>query len=119
MIIEAVEEAWRIFTRMNSYATFRISETLRVLLFVGGTILVLGFFPVTPVMIVLLAILNDIPIMTIAWDNASTPKQPARWDMPRVLTLAGMLAVTGVAGHFTIYLTRHEGWPWQRPDSCG
>ncbi|WP_404361778.1 plasma-membrane proton-efflux P-type ATPase [Marinobacter sp.] len=146
VIIQAVEEARRIFTRMNSYAIFRIGETLRVLLFVGGTILVLGFFPVTPIMIVLLAILNDIPIMTIAWDNASTPKQPVRWDMPRVLALAGMLAVTGVigsfvllwyinthmdishgelqtalflkllvAGHFMIYITRNEGWLWQRP----
>lgn len=146
VIIEAVEEARRIFMRMNSYAIFRISESLRVLLFVGGTILVLGFFPVTPIMIVLLAILNDIPIMTIAWDNASVSRQPARWEMRKVMVLAGVLGITGVigsflllwylesqmnishgqlqtvlflkllvAGHFTIYITRSEGWIWQPP----
>lgn len=146
VIIQAVEQARKIFERMVSYSTFRIAETMRVLLFVSITILVYGFFPVTPIMIVLLAILNDIPIMTIAWDNAPASRRPVRWNMPRVLTIASVLSVTGVlgtfillwyiqnrmnvsmaelqtamflkllvAGHFTIYLTRNERWPWSRP----
>ncbi len=45
-IIEAVKESWRIFQRMNSYATYRIAETLRVLFFMTLAILVFNFYPV-------------------------------------------------------------------------
>ena len=103
VITHAVEEARRIFERMTSYATFRITETMRVLLFIGIAILALGHYPVTPIMIVLLAILNDIPIMLIAWDNAPTARHPVRWDMPRVLTIASVLSVTGVISSFLLF----------------
>ncbi len=108
VITRAIEEARRIFERMTSYATFRITESLRVLLFVAASVLIAGFYPVTPIMIVLLAILNDIPIMTIAWDNAATADHPVRWDMRRVLTIASVLAVTGVISSFVLfYIFRH------------
>ena len=35
VIIDAIKESRRIFQRMNSYAIYRIAETLRVLLFVS------------------------------------------------------------------------------------
>ncbi|MGD8430894.1 MAG: plasma-membrane proton-efflux P-type ATPase, partial [Ectothiorhodospiraceae bacterium] len=59
VITGAIEEARRIFERMNSYATYRIAETIRVLLFMTLSILVFNFYPVTAVMIILLALLND------------------------------------------------------------
>ena len=81
VIATAIEEARRIFERMTCYATYRIAETMRVLLFMTATIIVFNFYPVTAVMIVLLAILNDIPIMMIAYDNAPWRRKPVRWDM--------------------------------------
>jgi len=103
VITQAVEEARRIFGRMTSYATFRIAETIRVLLFMTLSILVFNFYPVTAVMIVLLAILNDFPIMTIAYDNVSVAPQPVRWDMPRVLALATVLGLLGLASTFVLF----------------
>ncbi len=103
VITRAVEEARRIFERMTSYATFRIAETIRVLLFMSLSIIVFGFYPVTAVMIVLLAILNDFPIMMIAYDNARVAPRPVRWDMRRVLTLSTVLGVTGVVASFTLF----------------
>jgi H+-transporting ATPase len=100
VIINAIEEARRIFERMTSYSTFRIIETVRVLLFVTGSILVYNFYPLTPIMIVLLAILNDIPIMLIAYDNVPTAKEPVRWDMRRVLTIASVMGIGGVISSF-------------------
>ena len=70
VIATAIEEARRIFERMNSYAIYRIAETTRVLLFMTASILIFNFYPVTAVMIVLLALFNDVPIMMIADDNA-------------------------------------------------
>ncbi|OSQ31802.1 plasma-membrane proton-efflux P-type ATPase [Thalassospira sp. MCCC 1A03138] len=146
VITSAIEESRRIFGRMNSYATFRISETIRVLLFMTISILVFDFYPVTAIMIVLLALLNDFPIMMIAYDNADVAPQPIRWNMVNTLTMACVLGGIGVvssfgvlwiadvwlhlppdevqvlvflkllvAGHLTIYLTRHKGFFWQKP----
>jgi len=103
VITTAVEEARRIFERMTSYATFRIAETIRVLLFMTLSILVFDFYPVTAVMIVLLAILNDFPILMIAYDNVRVAADPVRWNMSRVLTIASVLGVIGVFESFLLF----------------
>ncbi|KTD66903.1 magnesium-transporting ATPase, P-type [Legionella steelei] len=103
VITRAVEEARKIFERMNSYATFRIAETIRVLLFISASIVVFNFYPVTAVMIVLLAILNDFPIMMIAYDNVPVARYPVRWNMHRVLIISTALGITGVISTFILF----------------
>jgi H+-transporting ATPase len=103
VITHAIAESRRIFERMSSYATFRIAETIRVLLFMTLSIIVFNFYPVTAVMIVLLAILNDLPIMMIAFDNAPTAEKPVRWNMARVLTVASALGVSGLVASFLLF----------------
>jgi H+-transporting ATPase len=102
VIATGIEEARRIFERMNSYATYRIAETIRVLLFMTLSILAFQFYPVTAVMIVLLALLNDFPIMMIAYDNVRVAPRPVRWRMHRVLTIAAILGVAGVLETFLL-----------------
>ncbi|MEJ2723049.1 MAG: plasma-membrane proton-efflux P-type ATPase [Deltaproteobacteria bacterium] len=104
VIIKAIEEARRIFERMNSYAVYRITETIRVLFFVVLTMLIFDFYPVTTILIILLALLNDIPIMVIAYDNTWLDPQPVRWNMRRVLTISTTLGLVGVAETFGIML---------------
>jgi H+-transporting ATPase len=103
VIARAIEEARRIFERMTGYATFRIAETVRVLLFMTLSILVFDFYPVTAVMIVLLAMFNDVPIMMIAYDNVTVAERPVRWDMHRVLTMSVFLGVLGVIASFGLF----------------
>ena len=103
VITTAIREARRIFERMTSYGTYRIAETIRLILFMTASILIYNFYPVTTIMIVLLALLNDIPIMMIAYDNAPVAKDPVRWDMPRVLTIASALGLYGVFESFVLY----------------
>jgi len=88
---------------MTAYSVFRIAETVRVLLFMTLSILVFDFYPVTAVMIVLLAILNDVPIMMIAYDNVTVAPKPVRWDMARVLTMSAVLGVLGVVASFGLF----------------
>ena len=85
VIIDAIKESRKIFQRMNSYALYRIAETIRVLLFMTLSILVFNFYPVTAVMIVLLALLNDGPILAIAYDRVRYSNQPEAWNMRLVL----------------------------------
>ena len=103
VITTAIEEARRIFERMNSYAIYRIAETMRLLLFMTASILIFNFYPVTAIMVVLLALLNDLPIMMIAYDNAPIAPAPVRWDMTRVLTIATVLGVYGVIESFGMF----------------
>ncbi|MCI4678375.1 hypothetical protein K9U39_08310 [Rhodoblastus acidophilus] len=104
VITRAIEEARQIFERMTGYAIYRIAETSRILLFMTVSILVFNFYPVTAIMVVLLALLNDLPIMMIAYDNAPIAEKPVRWNMTRVLTVASVLGIYGVFGSFGLYL---------------
>ncbi len=103
VIVYAIEEARQIFARMKSYAIFRIAETIRVILFMALAIMVFDFYPVTAVMIIVLALLNDIPILAIAYDNTSVDPRPVRWDMGEVLTVATVLGLLGVASSFLLF----------------
>ena len=103
VIIDAIKESRKIFQRMNSYAIYRIAETMRVLLFMTLSILVFNFYPVTAAMIVLLALLNDGAILSIAFDRATFDDKPEKWNMPYVLGLASVLGVIGVVASFGLF----------------
>src|SRR5664279_2228059 len=103
VVIDAMKESRRIFQRMNSYAIYRIAETLRVLLFMTLAILVFNFYPVTAVMIVMLALLNDGAILSIAYDNVHYKDQPEAWNMRVVLGIATVLGIIGVVSAFGLF----------------
>ena len=103
VIIDAIKESRRIFQRMNSYAIYRIAETLRVLLFMTLAILVFNFYPLTAVMIVMLALLNDGAILSIAYDNVHYKDKPEAWNMRMVLGISTVLGVIGVVSAFGLF----------------
>ncbi len=149
VINEAIRQARITFERMKSYATFRIAETIRIILFMTFSIVVFNFYPITASMIILLALLNDIPILAIAYDNTRVDQHPVRWKMSELLTVSSVLGISGVissfllfyylqehgfnediirtllflkliiAGHSTIYVTRISDWFWKRPYPSG
>ena len=103
VIIDAIKESRKIFQRMNSYAIYRIAETLRVLLFMTLSILIFNFYPVTAVMIVMLALLNDGAILSIAYDNVHYKDQPEAWNMRMVLGIATVLGLVGPIAAFGLF----------------
>jgi H+-transporting ATPase len=103
VIIDAIKESRRIFQRMNSYAIYRIAETLRVLFFMTLAILVFNFYPLTAVMIVMLALLNDGAILSIAYDNVHYKDKPEAWNMRLVLGVSTVLGVLGVVAAFGLF----------------
>ncbi|WP_321325301.1 plasma-membrane proton-efflux P-type ATPase [Thiomicrorhabdus sp.] len=145
VINNAIDQARITFERMKSYATFRVAESIRIILFMALSILLFNFYPITTLMIILLALLNDIPILAIAYDNTKISKRPVKWNLSSLLTVSSVLGVAGVissfmlyfflreqglseeliqsllflkliiAGHSTIYVTRTEDWFWKSP----
>jgi H+-transporting ATPase len=115
VIINAIEEARCIFMRMLSYTIYRIAMTFDIMLFVVLTMILFptvggqSYVPLTAFMIVLLALLDDIPIMTIAYDNTIIPEKPVRWQMGWVLSISTILGVMAVVQTFGLFLI---GYHW-------
>ncbi len=103
VIIDAIKESRRIFQRMNSYAMYRIAETLRVLVFMTLAILIFNFYPLTAIMIVMLALLNDGAILSIAYDNVGYRNVPEAWNMRLVLGIATVLGLVGPIASFGLF----------------
>ena len=117
VIITAIELARRIFERIMSYTIYRIAMTIDIMFVVVLSTLFLDFRPLTAIMIIALALLDDIPIMTIAYDNTRLDEKPVRWHMPRVLTTSMVLGLLSVAESFGILLI---GLAWMhQPDLQG
>jgi H+-transporting ATPase len=142
VIVDAIKESRKIFQKMQNYAVYRIAETIRVLFFIALSIIVFNFYPVTATMIILLALLNDIPILSIAYDNVVYSEKPEKWELERLLVVSTILGIVGlissfvlffiansmisdhevirtfmflklaVAGHLTIFVTRTRGPFW-------
>ncbi len=110
VIIKAIEIARQIFGRMEAYTIYRIAETIRVVFFMALSIMIFQFYPVTALMIILLALLNDIPILSIAYDNAKIAPKPVRWDMYEIIIMAFWLGIAGVISSFTLYVLLEEYW---------
>lgn len=103
IIVNAVKDSRRIFHRMTSYATYRIAETIRILIFMTLSIIIFDFYPITTIMIIILALLNDGPIMMIAYDNAKFSDTPTRWNMEYVLVFGALLGLLGVFSSFLLF----------------
>jgi H+-transporting ATPase len=115
VIIDAIKESRRIFQRMNSYAIYRIAETLRVLFFMTLAILVFNFYPLTAVMIVMLALLNDGAILSIAYDNVHYKDKPEAWNMRLVLGVSTVLGIIGVVAAFGLFYLGERVFKLDRP----
>ncbi|MEM8631680.1 MAG: plasma-membrane proton-efflux P-type ATPase [Pseudomonadota bacterium] len=103
-IIDAIEEARRIFERIMNYIVYRVAMTLDIMFVVVLATILFGFSPLTPIMIIMLALLDDVPIMTIAYDNTFLPKKPVRWDMRRILVGASLMGLLSIVQTFGLLL---------------
>ncbi len=98
----AVRESRQIFERMKGYATFRIAETIRIIVFMSLAIIVFNIYPITATMIIILALLNDIPILAIAYDNTKIRKHPMTWNMKEMFSISSVLGLAGVVSSFLL-----------------
>jgi H+-transporting ATPase len=108
VIVDAIKGARVTFERMKSYSVYRIAETIRVILFMTASIVVFNFYPVTAIMIIILAFLNDIPILAIAYDRTKIDDHPVKWNMVETLTVSTVLGVLGVIASFGIFYIAEE-----------
>ncbi len=96
VISTAIIEARKIFARLYGYSVYRISESLRLIV----TILILGLiyqaYPLTPIQLILLAIFNDIPIVSLAFDRVAVATQPASIKVKERFITSLLFGLVGV-----------------------
>jgi H+-transporting ATPase len=103
-IVNAIVESRKIFERITSYIYYRIAMTIDIMFVVVLASVLFGFQPLTAIMIVALALLDDIPIMTIAYDNVSVAPRPVRWDMHRIISFSSIMGLMALIQSFGLVL---------------
>ena len=110
VIVDGFQIARQIFGRMQAYTVYRIAETIRVIGFMGLSIIFFQIYPVTAIMIIILALLNDIPILSVAYDRVRTSPKPVRWDMYEINVMSFYLGTAGVISSFLILFLLLNYW---------
>ena len=101
-VVKAIQNSRQIFERMLSYTTYRIAMTINIMFFVVAATLFYQFEPLTAIAIILLALLDDIPIMAIAYDNTLINPKPAKFNMTELLITSSVLGFLGVCLTFVM-----------------
>ena len=114
VIKDAIIEARKIFARLYNYSVYRISESFRLIVTVAVIGVIFGTYPLTPVMIILIALLNDVPIISLAYDRVPVSLAPARINVRQRLTLSTLFGLTGVINSLLLlwisYYFLHLPW---------
>lgn len=118
VINSAIDEARRIFARISSYTLYRVALTMDIMCLVVLSSIFLDVQPLTAVMIVVMSLLDDVPIMAIAYDHTRVSERPIRWQMPHLLGVSAVLGFCSTVQSFGLLLLglaalahpRHYGW---------
>lgn len=114
VIRDAIIESRKIFARLYSYSLYRISESLRLIV----TITVLGIlyrmYPLTPLQLILAALFNDIPTISLAFDHVKIATRPAHVDVKKRFILSSLYGLTGIANSLIMFFLMTSLWhlPW-------
>jgi len=99
----AIETSRRVYQRMLTYTLNKIIKTLEIAVFLSAGLMFAGVFVITPMLMVVLLFTNDFVTMSIATDNAAYARQPERWNIPRLMRTAGVLAVLVLILSFSVF----------------
>lgn len=103
VIIEAIQRSRKIFQRMRNYCIYRIACTIQLLFFFFFAVLFIRpdtlsdgaddakNFTLPVIAIVIITILNDGTIITIAHDKVIPDRRPQKWDLGEVLIVSSLL----------------------------
>jgi len=110
VIQDAILEARKIFVRLYNYSVYRISESFRLII----TILILGLwygsYPLVPLQIILLAFLNDIPIISLAVDRVKISTKPSEIKSKERLGLSLLFGSVGVLNSLILFFIMMDIW---------
>ena len=114
VIKDAIIEARKIFARLYGYSLYRLSESFRLVV----TVVVLGLiskaYPLMPTQLILIALLNDIPTVALAFDRVEQSSRPAKIHPAQRFILSSLYGLAGIGNSLILFFLMtgvfHLGW---------
>ncbi len=104
VIRDAIIESRKIFERTFTYSLYRISESYRLIVTIALLGLVYRTYPLTPLQIIMIALLNDIPIISLAFDRVKTVSRPAKVDVRQRFILSSLYGTAGILNSLILFV---------------
>jgi H+-transporting ATPase len=105
---DAVSIGRKVYRRMLTYTTNKVTKTIQVALFLSLGLLITGELVTTPRLILLLLFANDFVTMSLASDRVTPSAQPDRWNIRVLMGSSTMIAVSWLLYCFSVfYVGRH------------
>ena len=145
VIVNGIEEGRRTFTNINRYLLYTMVGNFANVVIVAIASVVLPFLPLEPSQVLLLNLLSDLPMLTLATDVVAVDDiaTPRRWDVRRLIEISIFLGVVnaimafgllrffagrsaddihavwflflGITGLLVLFAVRTKGWFFSRP----
>jgi H+-transporting ATPase len=119
-IIHGIVYAREIFQRISNFITYRISATLQLLLFFFIAIFAFhpsdyqedwpDFFHMPVLMLMLITVLNDGTLITIAYDYAKASETPNRWNLPALFLVSSVLGLVSCVSSLLLLYFLLDSW---------
>jgi H+-transporting ATPase len=124
-IIHGIIMAREIFSRMSNFITYRISATLQLLLFFFIAVFAFppveyqqppgaepfpDFFHMPVLMLMLITLLNDGTLITIAYDYAKASQTPNKWNLRVLFTASTVLGVVSCLSSLILLHFLLDSW---------
>lgn len=118
VIIKAIFTSRKIFQRIKNYCIYRIACTIQLLLFFFIAMVAVNpshfsctncgdvphYFTFPVFAIVLIAVLNDGTLISIAVDNAKVSSRPDKWNLPLLYTISLVLGLVSLLSSLVLLL---------------
>lgn len=104
VIVGAIKQSREIFRRMTNYINYRIALSLSIIGIITLMTFILGVSPLTPIMVILIALFDDIPIMTIAFDKVKGNDKPTKLSVKSVFSRGSLLGIVVIVETLIMYL---------------
>jgi H+-transporting ATPase len=100
VIITAIIRSRKIFQRMSNYAVYRINVSLQLLFFFfcGIVLPVFEGFQLPSILVIVMALLNDFTVMSIAYDKVFPAESPDTWRVWQLAIRASAIAFVCIIG---------------------
>jgi H+-transporting ATPase len=123
-IIHGIVISREIFQRINNFITYRIAATLQLLFFFFIALFAFrpkdyepapgeewpDFFHMPVLLLMLITVLNDGTLITIAYDNAKANKTPDRWNLPALFLMSSTLGVVSMSSSLLLLYFMLDSW---------
>ena len=127
-IIHGIFIARAIFQRISNFITYRIAATLQLLFFFFISLFAFKpvdyneewpeFFHMPVILLMLITLLNDGTLISIAYDNAVASQAPNRWNLPCLFTVSSTLGMVACVSSLLLLWFLLDSWNpdgvWQK-----